>query len=184
MVKIISTDDLLKLPAEQRLLQLTVNKYREILNDIKEPSYTPDMFEYWWSKTATSNDEKEAVRAALEKDKLYVVPANKIVTWDNIEDYAKNVLNQKVFSTAIETIKADQSLFAEENHKKIMTAVITFEGQRTSLGKKNLLLGIKMSFEGEYGGDRSLVPEITHIRAFDGWPAEIVNEVAEAKKNK
>ena len=184
MVKVISTDDLLKLPAAQRLLQLTVNKYREILNDIKEPCYTPDMFEYWWAKTAVSDEDKEAVKAELEKDKLYTVPVNKIVTWDNIEDYAKNVLNQKVFTTAIETIKADQSIFAEENHKKVMTAVITFEKQRTSLGVKNLLLGIKMRFEGEYGGDRSLIPEITHIRAFDGWPVEITNEVAEAKKNK
>lgn len=181
-IPLITADELLKLPADQMRLQIYVNKYREILNDIKEPCYTPDMFEYWWVKTAISEEEKAAVMAELKKVKLLTErKASEIVTWDKMQELAANVLNKNVFSAAIETIKKDESIFEEKNHGKEMSAVLTFENQRTSLGIKNLLVRINMHFDGEYGGERSLLPEIAYIRAFDGWPAEITEEVESAK---
>lgn len=181
-IPLITSDELLKLPADQMRLQIYVNKYKEILNDIKEPCYTPDMFEYWWVKTAISEDEKAAVMAELKRVKLLLErKASEIVTWDKMQELAANVLNKNVFSSAIEAIKKDESIFEEKNHSKKMSAVLTFENQRTSLGVKNLLVRINMSFEGEYGGERSLLPEIAYIRAFDGWPAEITEEVESAK---
>ena len=93
------------------------------------------------------------------------------------------IFNPKVFHVGMDTIKNDESLYTKENHDKKMKAVMTFSDQRTALGTKNLLIGITMHFDGEYGGERQLIPEISHIRAFDGWPKKIIKEVEEIKKN-
>jgi hypothetical protein len=182
MIKLLGTDELLKLPPAERLLQLTVNKYREILNDIKEPAYTPEMFEYWWNKTAVDDSEKEAVKAQLVKAGLIIQPPPAIVTWTKKEDYVNNIEGEKVYEAAIAKIRDDDEIFKEENHNKKLKVLLSFEKVRTVLGLKNLLFCIEISFDGTYGPDRVMRADISYIRVFDGWPAEITKEIEDAKK--
>lgn len=63
--KPLTVEEGIALPKEDRMQNLILDKYIYIMMDIKKEFFTMLEFEWWWNKTAISDEHKEFVRANL-----------------------------------------------------------------------------------------------------------------------